>query len=501
MENYDLIENNIERFRADCFRSCSPSYYIWLALALLVSFAVYNFFDYHSTRSILLPQILFWIIAAVHFFGRLKVSKDNILSPDILFVFFYAMIHLGYISLYSFGLLPYTKLVFYFESAIPKALLIINIGLIGFIFGYEMLRAKSFHFKPIRKLTVPGELWGSIGVFLLMSGILMHIVGLILLGPGLIRNYGYAAIAGAYRYTDSYLTILFLSVSIPLIVLGLVIYIIYSSLRYRKLFRSKFALALVVLAFAFMIMEGDRGPILKLIIPMLLVYHYFIKPVKIKYIVTIFLILVIIFSGLSVVRTIVFDPSRMLDEYKFQESSGNIRWYSAFAELGGAFVVVNITAHEVPVNEPYWKGATWRDSMFHMVPFLQGFTLKKGWSTWAPSHWVTTTYFGPNASGRGYTVAAEGYLNFGYVGVFVELMFLGLFIRWLTIKFCKSPSQMWALIMIGCLGPTILVIRNHLNLLTDVCVQVFVFAIILNMLCGNEEITESDNELLTIVEG
>lgn len=493
MDNYNLIENNIEKFRTDCFRSCSLLYYIWLTVALLLSFAVYNFLDYDSIQSIWLPQILFWIIVAVHFFGRLKASKDNILSPDIVFIFFYALVHLGYISFYSFGLLPYSEMVFYFESAITKALLIINIGLVGFIFGYEAVRAKSLYFKPIRKLAMPGQLWGGIGVLLLMSGILMHIVGLILLGPTLIKNHGYAAIAGAYRYTDSYLTILFLRVSIPLIVIGLVIYVIYSSLRYARLFKSKFTLGLVVLAFAFMIMEGDRGPVLKLTLPILLVRHYFIKPIKLKYIVTIFLILVTVFSTLSVVRSIVFNPSKMLEEYKYHESSGNIGWYSAFAELGGSFVVVNITAHEVPVNEAYWKGATWRDSMFHMVPFLQGFTLKKGWSTWAPSRWVTTTYFGPNASGRGYTVAAEGYLNFGYVGVFVELMFLGLFIRWLTVKFCKSPSQMWALIMIGCLGPTILVIRNHLNLLTDVCVQVFVFAMILNLLCGNEEITESDS--------
>jgi len=89
-----------------------------------------------------------------------------------------------------------------------------------------------------------------------------------------------------------------------------------------------------------------------------------------------------------------------------------------------------------------------------------------------------------------FSIAAEGYLNFGLQGAFIQLMIMGLFIRWLTIKFSKNPSAMWAFIMLGCLDPSISVVRNHISLLTSRCVQVFVLAVILNMFLGNESVSD-----------
>jgi len=45
---------------------------------------------------------------------------------------------------------------------------------------------------------------------------------------------------------------------------------------------------------------------------------------------------------------------------------------------------------------------------------------------------------------------------------------------------------MWALIMLVCLGPTIMVIRNHLNLLTQPVVLVMVAAVLINSFLGQE---------------
>lgn len=184
----------------------------------------------------------------------------------------------------------------------------------------------------------------------------------------------------------------------------------------------------------------------------------------------------------------------MLEEYKYQKTARQLGWYSPFVEMGRSYAVVAIITNDVPNQEPYWKGASWRNAAFHIVPFLQGFTYRLGLSTWGPSEWLTTTYFGTESAGTGFTVAAEGYLNFGLLGAFIELMLFGLFIRWLTVKFSKNPSAVWAFIMLGCLGPSIMVVRNHVNLVTNKYAQVVVLALLINLFLGNEPTAEAELE-------
>jgi lipid-A-disaccharide synthase-like uncharacterized protein len=133
------------------------------------------------------------------------------------------------------------------------------------------------------------------------------------------------------------------------------------------------------------------------------------------------------------------------------------------------------------------------------VPFLQRYTFRAGISTWAPSSWITTTYFGTEAAGRGFTLAAEGYLNFGLLGAFAELALVGIFVRWLSKKYSTRPSAMWGVIFLGCFGVLILAIRNHLNIVTNVCAQIAVIGFLLNLFLGNEPSsgyqTDESNEL------
>lgn len=483
----------MDDFCRDSLRKRSWVYMAWLILALALSGMVYTFYQDSPSTSMIPLQIVYYLILGVHLIFRFKAGgRANILAPDVVFIFFYTCFHLGYVTLYSLNIMPYSDDVFFYARSIPKALFIINLGLISFLLGYEIISRKTGMPIQSKLTTIPRFSWCALGIILMTASILMHFLGLATLGLHNIQRYGYAAISGAYRYS-SYFTVLMLAKSTMLMVLGLVIYLISSSLRYRKLFKSKIALTLVIMYIVIVILEGERGTVLKLCLPMFMIRHYFIKRIRIRYLLIFFIIGIFIFVGLGVVRKTVFKPLKMWDEYKYQEEAGMTSWYNAFAEMGQSFLVVVITCNDVPNIEPYWKGASWGSAAIHMVPFLQGIAMRRGLIRWEPSEWVTTTYYGPERAGRGFTVAAEGYLNFGYVGTFIELLFLGLFIRWLTVRFSSNPSAMWALIMFGCLGPLIMVIRNHLNLLTQPCVIVIGVAILANTFLGQEQNVENMN--------
>jgi oligosaccharide repeat unit polymerase len=488
-QSYPMLE-----FCRDSLRKVSVVYVGWLMLAGVMAFVAYSLNRGSPIGSIPSALIIYYLVAFVHIAFRVKTGgKANILSPDILFVLLYTMFHLGYVTLYALGIIPYSGDVFVFEISIPKALFIINLGLISFLFGYEIIGSRGSSPKVMGHIRIPGLSWCIFGLIFMAIAVVAHLIVVVSMAP-YIPIYGYTALQRIDIYSNSFLLTLLWRNAAHLMVLGMVIYTLSSALRYGKLFRSKLALVLVIVYFALVIMEGDRGPILQLGAPLLLVRHYLVKRIHIRYLAVLSVATLILFAGLGVVRTTILKPKTMLEEYKYLKTSGQLTWMSPFIEMGQSFLVVNITSHEVPMSEPYWKGASWRDAAFHIVPFLEGFALRQGWATWPPSVWLTTTYYGPERAGRGFTVAAEGYLNFGYLGVVVELMFFGIFIRWLTIRFSRNPSAVWGIIMLGCIGASIMVIRNHVGIVFSVCAHVMVVAALLNMLLGQEPSYEDETE-------
>lgn len=481
--------SKLYEFIGDTFRRVSLGYMGVLFLGLWVAYGVY-FSTKNTTYASIWPnQIVYYLLLLFHILFRISKGRANILSPDMLFLVFFTMFHLGYVTLYSLNLVPLSDYIFHYEQSIPRSMFVINLGLLGFLFGYELMGIRAPSTNQWPSITIPKQSWQAFAVFLMVLSIAMHFVGLTLLGWSFVMSQGYMAIQAASRYAN-FFTVILLTFSNPLMAVAITIYVISSALRYGKMFHSKAALVLTVFYFIVVILEGERGSVVRFGIPLLLVRHFFVKRIKARYLVLMFIAALVLFAGLAVVRTTVFQPGKMLQEYQYQKKSGEVGWEAPFIEMGGSFLVVDIVTQDVPTYEPYWKGASWRDAAIHVVPFVQGFWVQSGYAKPAPSQWITHTYFGRGASGRAFTVAAEGYLNFGFPGAFIELMLMGLFIRWLTIFFSRRPSAMRAVIMLGCLAPAILVVRNHFNLLFSPCVQVIIIAWLLNMFLGNEPYTE-----------
>ena len=484
-------EKQSSHFVRDTLRPMSWGYVGVLLLLLILSVVVYLWIDGDPLSPLgMLPlQLVYFSILGVMVYRRVIAVKGglaNVLAPDVCFVAFYTAVHLGYITLYTIGVADFSDEAILFPSSVRKSLFIVNLGVVSFLIGAELGAPSSRRLWRTRSLLMPCSAWGGLGAFLIGAGIIIHIFGVMSLGLDLVARHGYGAIQNAQQYTDSFVTKAAIGYGIHMVGLGIILYCICSTLRYRKLFASPVVLGMVVFVFVVMIAEGDRGPLVKFGLPLLLIHHYMVRPIKIRYVAAITLAMMVLFVGLGVVRSYALNPVAMIEELEYRQERDEARWYYALVELGHSFNTLNVTAHEVPKHEPYWRGASWRDSAIHIIPFAQGVMLRAGIGTWAPSTWVTEEYWGKDRAGRAFTVTGEGYLNFGYLGVFIELCALGLFVRWLFVRFCLRPSAVRGLVMLGCYASAVLVIRDHLNLLIAPCAQIFLIAWILGKVLGNE---------------
>jgi len=320
---------------------------------------------------------------------------------------------------------------------------------------------------------------------LIMVGIMMHVGALIGVGIGVFLQNGYTAVARLNEYATGIWPIIWIR-SLPVVWLGLTLYIISSSLRYKKLFQSKFVLGATAAIFLLIILEGDRGPLFLMILILILVRHYYVKPFKVRFFVLLAFIILSLFAGMKIVRSRALSPIEMLEEYRYAHHSELRHWSDPFVEAGGTYQIANITAMLVPDNQSYWYGASWLDAIIHTVPFLQGLAFKAGMTAEAPAVWITTEIVGPGGAGLGFSLPAEGYLNFGFPGAFVQMMIFGLFIRRIAIWFSLNPSMFKAFVFLGILAPTIKVIRDHISLVTPLYGQIFILAVILYFLCERQ---------------
>jgi len=473
----------LRAFRDDCLRVRSIPYLAWLVYAAFASVIVYKMYGDDPFGSIRPSLTLFYAIAGAHVWYRLRRrAAANILAPDIIFVLFYTLFHLGYVTLFAFGVVEHRKDIFYFDAGIPRALFIVNLGIIGFLFGYEVLgsRRRRRQSQTTQATMTPTVAWGASGTILMGLAVAIHVGVLISLGSSYMQAYGYKGLQRLSQYA-SYSMGLAMTISRALLVLGLLLHTVSSSLRANKLFTSRVALAAVIAAFAINILSGERGALVSIGLPILAVRHYFIKKIALRYLGMMFLAAMVLFSALAVARGTVFAPSKMYDDYQESVQRGDVGWQSGLVEMGTSFVTVDITAAEVPAREPYWHGRSWLGAAIHVVPFLQRSAMAAGWIREAPSKWVTRRYFGQKAAGRAFTVSAEGYLNFGYPGVLIELIALGMFFRWIAIRFGQSPTAPRAFIFLGSIGPMIIVIRNHINVITSDLAILFAAAGLLHL--------------------
>lgn len=459
-------------------------YLLWLFVSILISFAIYqsgNTSDWKSATK----MGVFWgcLITIAHFLYLQTKRPVNYLSPELLFLTGYWLFHFGYLFCWALGILPESEDIFYDTGLYPKTLLIVNWGMAAFLFGYELFAPKhlpELYTEP--PVTTAG--WEFAGLILMAISLFITFVYLDLAGIDNVISRGSNVLANMDKYVSN---TLFWRLKSQIFAMGFGVYIIAVATKHGKLFRGKLGISLFVIYFILLLLQGGRTQVVIIGMILLLVRHYLIKPVKLKWLILLAMIFAFIFSVMGATRgRAALDVKKIATEYKHTEA----HWYDIFVETGGSVSTINKTISIIPSEQGYWHGKSYALAIVHVIPFIQGYVFP---TTPGAAQWLTYTTKGYGAAGTGFSIAGEGYLNFGLIGVLIQMTLLGAFMRRIVVWYAKVLSPSKALVFLISIGIFVTMVRNNLNTLFAPLSQIWLFSVLIKFSLGETSVKQDDD--------
>lgn len=463
------------------------------ALITLGAYLASSGLDWESATK--LGIILNLFICFFHFGYHLLNRPVNYLSPDLIYLITYFMFHMGYTVLWLFGIVPPIPFIFVNTSLWPKTMCLVNLGLIGFLFGYVFAARSRQKLPDIQPIKLPTPMWTLVGVFFMLLSLGIHFAYIIVVGPATFLTRGYEVYSRMHFFTSH--TILW-QLMPQIFLLGFTIYIVSVALKHGKIFKGKLGIILFAIQTFLLATEGARTALVIISSVLLLVYHYLIKPVKLRWLILAGIASMFLFAFIGIVRgTAAFDIAKLWLEYKYARGTGQTHWYDFLAEAGQSVNTINMTTIIVPSDISYWHGRSYLTAMLHIAPFLQGVlaNINPILTQTAGDILVIGGLWPHGAAGLGYTMVAEGYLNFGIPGAFLHMMILGIWLRRLYVRFASLATPSRALIFFASIGIFLINVRNNTNILFTPLAQIFVMAWLLRHLCGETEVYSPDHQV------
>jgi oligosaccharide repeat unit polymerase len=467
-------------------RQGRSAYLCWLTLAALISVGIYIGLQGAGWRFATKVAVVFGLLmCSVHIIRTVRQKPMNLFAPDLLFVGAYMIIHFGYLALWLIGIVPDSEDVFFHPQLYPKTIFIVNLAIVGFLFGYVLSAPKS-HQNLLRALKVPSAVWTFFGLILMLAAITIFGWYVLRVGIGTFVREGSSVVAHMDKYVQD---VRLWRLRSHIFALGFGIYIISVALRHGRLFDGKLGITLFVIYLMTLILQGGRTRVVTVGIVIFLARYYLVKPIKFKWLVVIVVCSIFVFTAMRVVRDVTaFDVARMTEELQYAKETGKVKWYNLFIEAGSSVSTINLTTNLVPTSYPFWHGRSYVQSFVHIVPYLQGaliYRLGVG-----PAQWLTILERGYDAAGTGFSIAGEGYLNFGLIGVFLHMFVIGVALRRLYVYFASCLSLTRCLVFFISLGLFIMSVRNHVDLIIAPVVQIIVISWLLTRVFGERDATE-----------
>lgn len=437
----------------------SQIYISWLIFASVLAGVVY--LADKANNSIVLSTIFYFIIFGIHLVRIVRRdAKIDWLAPDFVFLVLYSLFYYGYITFYVLKIVPYNDYIFFFPNLMPFALFLVNFGALIFIIGYECgfsyRRDVPLIYAP-KYSPIPHSIWSFIAWFLMIVAMIFQFGSLALVPRTALLRDTYYVIAhmGEYvRYPE------FFNISDRIFLAGAAIYFAVNIYRSGKLFGSKLGMLVIFGVMMFSMLCGDRGPVAKLLIVILGACWYSVKRIKLKWLLLIVVISIFLVGAARILRhTAGLDISRIPSEYQYQKTRQELPMtVQTLAEFGGSVKVINGTVGFTRGFQ-YWWGRSLVEAFVGTITRR----LTVGWGK-TPAGWMTYEMYGPDMPGTGFSIVAEGYLNFGIPGVFLVMFGVGYILRRLYIRLTLMPGLINLVLLLVALSSAVFWIRQNAEL-------------------------------------
>ncbi len=370
-----------------------------------------DFFQLQLLGTLGLCQFAFSIYSSLR-------TRQKIISPYVIFLFGLYIFSFGQSLLYPFGVISERDLDGFMGISkidIFKTQIITLTFLAFFQIGSLMYRKKmkEFHLSS-NKYRIENKNLKYIG-WLLFSASCYAYYNELISNAILSLSYGYGALyeVDAKIGIDNVFGILS-DYFIPSIIC---LYIAYRTNRKWRLF------FILILGFnsTILLVTGGRSEAVIIIALILVLHNYLVKPFTRKGLIAIAGSSIFLLTLLTTISQIRSNPNRFLDETYLMEPSDNAA-VNAIGEMGWSMFCLLKTSNIVPAHEDYRYGSTYAYAFTSIIPnmgFWEIHPAKRGANM---ADWLSDTL--GTSFGTGFSMCAEAYINFGYLGALI-MLFLG----------------------------------------------------------------------------
>lgn len=365
------------------------------------------------------------------------------IAPDVLMVCMVALFHIPTVFFGALGQIRLTAWWWWNYTAVNQAMLLTLSAILSYLIGYNIYaRPAVFYTSKPRNPADYSRAWLYVGQGVFVVGLLFHLyfmVTQVSLPELLTSRYGFKKFAAGLADERPWFTgMLFCRA-------GIVIMSAFSAALYNtpmKGWLSRIAIALYLLL---IFVTGHRNQIVFCVIPIVFCYCFLCRRIRLPVLIGLGLAGAIAMSAALIVRRM-GDKSIARVQEAFEAQSQNIGLLQSAQEAGGTMTTVFRTVAVVPARDRFRYGMSLVDGLLRVVPNVSGET-GGVFARESPSQWLTRTTAPRSyrqSVGLAYSIVAEAYLNWGYLGPPILLGGLGFLTRRLFDRafYNRNPFRM-----------------------------------------------------------
>jgi hypothetical protein len=349
----------------------------------------------------------------------------NWLTVEILFLIAFYIAHFVYPAYWVLGVVASNSRVWIDESVVGFGTALGLVGMAAFMLGFHILPEYlgRVHWPAVMQ---PDTLrrWSVVGRVVLVAGVIT--------GAAFVGLLGRELVEGQYKLDRGYDANLLWLVFNLLIRLGIVVVTLAAVQRTGRWKVGLIVKVLLVLFIGWTMILGQRGVFATTALLVLAAYAEYVRRVSLK-------VLLILLTGGMFIHGVAAvarnSPERTISSFVKTAiaKSEDIRWDSGVMDLSSSVRTLYGAVHFVPDVDGYGLGRMKISEVTSIIPFGNALFGMDKWAYPSSGIYLTWKLEGSLAVGAGSTVVADIWVDFGYVGVLVLMIALGLL--------CKRVQQ------------------------------------------------------------